>query len=72
LLLDYELIQLDLRWNTLGIIGGRHFADTLKWNTSLIELELTGNEIPEDITRNICKLLDRFFDSIAMFDIGTI
>ena len=39
----------DLRWNNSGLIGGRAFVDCLKWNTTLIELDLTGNELPEDI-----------------------
>lgn len=41
--------RVDLRWNNSGLIGGRAFVDCLKWNTTLIELDLTGNELPEDI-----------------------
>jgi chromosome segregation ATPase len=46
-----------LRWNHAGLIGGRAFADLLKWNKTLVSLELAGNEVPDDIMRAICASL---------------
>ncbi|KAI8855026.1 hypothetical protein BC829DRAFT_107797 [Chytridium lagenaria] len=49
----------DLRWNNVGIIGGRAFVEALKWNMVITEIELTGNEIPDDVLRSIGIALDR-------------
>jgi hypothetical protein len=38
----------DLRWNNLGILGGRDISDAMKWNYSLVDLELGGNDINEE------------------------
>lgn len=43
-----SLEKLDLRWNHLGLIGGRAFEDLFKWNHVITNLELAGNEVPED------------------------
>ncbi|KAJ8326783.1 hypothetical protein QVD99_005432 [Batrachochytrium dendrobatidis] len=54
-----RLRRLDYRWNNAGLIGGRAFLDLLKWNTTLTDLNLTGNEIPEDTHRGIVSALER-------------
>lgn len=41
------------------MIGGRSFVDLLKWNKVLQDLDLTGNEIPEDVHRSITTSLER-------------
>lgn len=48
-----SLKRLDLRWNNAGIIGGRAMVDMLKWNMIITDVELTGNEIPEDVGKAI-------------------
>jgi chromosome segregation ATPase len=53
------VINLDLRWNHAGLVGGRALLDLLKWNRSIIELELAGNEVPEDILKAIAAAIDR-------------
>lgn len=50
------MFYLDLRWNNIGVIGGRAFLDILKWNKTLMYLDLTGNELPEDVHRAIGSL----------------
>nr|KAJ3422966.1 Leucine-rich repeat-containing protein 45 [Polyrhizophydium stewartii] len=54
-----RLRKLDFRWNNAGLIGGRAFLDLLKWNVVLMDLDMTGNEIPEDIHRGIASALER-------------
>lgn len=43
----------------MGVIGGRAFVDMLKWNTAITELELAGNEIPDDVYRAIDAAITR-------------
>lgn len=53
-------------------MGGRAFVDLLQWNRTIIDLELTGNEIPEgmesliflsiETLRGISSGIDRNFD----------
>jgi chromosome segregation ATPase len=52
-------ITLDLRWNSAGLIGGRAFVDILKWNTTLIEIDLAGNELPDEIAVALGTALER-------------
>ena len=40
----------DLRWNNLGVLGGRKLLGALRNNSSLVKLRLEGNGIPSDIT----------------------
>lgn len=47
----------DLRWNNIGLLGGRAFLEMLKSNKFLSRLELAGNNVPSDITKSIGKLL---------------
>ena len=53
------LIYLDLRWNHAGLVGGRALVDLLKWNRTLTDLEVAGNEIPDDLLRGIGSGLER-------------
>ena len=48
-----------MRWNNAGLLGGRAFVDVLKWNVLLMDLDLTGNEIPEDTMRAISVGVER-------------
>jgi len=36
---------LDLRWNNIGLLGGRELLEALKYNKRLVGLELTGKQI---------------------------
>ncbi|KAJ3367784.1 Leucine-rich repeat-containing protein 45 [Kappamyces sp. JEL0680] len=54
-----SLRKLDMRWNSCGLLGGRAFADLLQCNRTMVDLELAGNEVPEDILQNICASLER-------------
>ncbi|KAJ3109086.1 Leucine-rich repeat-containing protein 45 [Phlyctochytrium planicorne] len=53
------LKTLDIRWNNAGIIGGRAFVEALKWNMVVTEIELVGNDIPDDVMRSISIALER-------------
>ena len=46
----------DLRWNNVGLIGGRHLIHALESNKSLVRLELAGNNTPNDILKAIGTL----------------
>ena len=48
---------LDLRWNRLGVLGGRKLLSALKGNSSLVLLRVEGNSISSDITEAISKLV---------------
>ena len=47
---------LDLRWNNVGLIGGRQLISALDTNKTVVKLELAGNNTPEDILRSIGSL----------------
>lgn len=41
----------DLRWNNVGLLGGRALVNCLPSNRTLWRLELAGNSIPSDVLR---------------------
>lgn len=43
----------DLRWNHIGLLGGRALANCLPSNRTLWRLELAGNSIPSDVLRAV-------------------
>ncbi|XP_054939561.1 leucine-rich repeat-containing protein 45 isoform X1 [Physeter macrocephalus] len=43
----------DLRWNHIGLLGGRALVNCLPSNRTLWKLELAGNSIPGDILRAV-------------------
>ena len=45
----------DLRWNNIGLVGGRGLVAALKKNHTLTQLLIAGNNIPEDIADSISK-----------------
>ena len=45
----------DLRWNNIGLVGGKGILASLKKNHTLMQLQLAGNNIPEDIVDAISK-----------------
>lgn len=47
------VIFLDLRWNSVGLLGGRAILEMLKTNKTICRLELAGNNIPGDILKSI-------------------
>ena len=47
----------DLRWNNIGIVGGRSIVNMLQYNKTLTELELAGNNITHDIVRAVGKIV---------------
>ena len=47
------LVCADLRWNNVGLIGGRGLLSALEINRTLIKLELAGNGTPNDIQKSI-------------------
>lgn len=58
-----SLMRLDLRWNAIGSIGGQAFADILENdNKCLVELELSGNNIPTHLVSEIAFAIQRNHD----------
>lgn len=49
------ILVLDLRWNSVGLLGGRAILEMLKTNKTICRLELAGNNIPGDILKSIGK-----------------
>uniref|UniRef100_A0A672P2K3 Leucine rich repeat containing 45 n=1 Tax=Sinocyclocheilus grahami TaxID=75366 RepID=A0A672P2K3_SINGR len=43
----------DLRWNNIGLLGGRSVLEAMQQNRALIKLEMAGNNIPSDTLRAI-------------------
>lgn len=43
----------DLRWNNIGLLGGRSLLDALHQNHTLLQLEMAGNNIPSDTLKAI-------------------
>lgn len=43
----------DLRWNSVGLLGGRALVNCLPRNRTLWRLELAGNNVPGDILRAV-------------------
>lgn len=49
------IFVLDLRWNSVGLLGGRAILEMLKTNKTICRLELAGNNFPGDILKSIGK-----------------
>ncbi len=47
------MILIDLRWNNVGLIGGRALLSLCESNSTLNDLQLVGNNIPDDIMQSI-------------------
>lgn len=59
MLINYYFNNKDLRWNSLGLVGGRAFAEMLVNNKSIVNIEISGNDISDDIMRTISKIHGR-------------
>lgn len=46
----------DLRWNNIGLLGGRSLLEALQKNKRVVHLEMAGNNIPSDTLRGLGKL----------------
>ncbi|XP_039715741.1 leucine-rich repeat-containing protein 45 isoform X4 [Pteropus medius] len=57
--------QPDLRWNNIGLLGGRALANCLPSNRTLWRLELAGNSVPSDILRAVEQAMDHNQDREA-------
>ncbi|KAJ3184979.1 hypothetical protein HDU87_002545 [Geranomyces variabilis] len=56
---NLTLRKLDLRWNNIGLTGCRALVDLLKWNSTLEEIQLAGNEVPDELAKAIAIALER-------------
>lgn len=45
----------DLRWNNIGLLGGRSLLKALQKNMDIVMLEMAGNNIPSDTLRALSK-----------------
>ena len=50
------MCETDLRWNNIGLLGGRSLLDALQQNRTVLQLEMAGNNIPSDILRAIGQI----------------
>ena len=48
-------VFLDLRWNNVGLLGGRSLLSAMESNKTVVKLELAGNNTPNDILKAIGK-----------------
>lgn len=49
------LVPTDLRWNNIGLLGGRSLLEALQKNKSIVKLEMAGNNIPSDTLKALGK-----------------
>lgn len=47
------LINSDLRWNNIGLIGARLILKALTRNKSILKLDISGNDIPLEIQKSV-------------------
>lgn len=72
------LTCLDLRWNNIGLLGGRSVLEAMQQNRTLTKLEMAGNNIPSDTLRAIGEtdrqqqLLNAFNTSLSFINQGYI
>jgi chromosome segregation ATPase len=48
-----------LRWNNGGWLGGKALAEAMRWNTTILSINIVGNDIPESIGKTIRLGLER-------------
>lgn len=63
-------LSLDLRWNNIGMIGGRALLASCQSNSTLNELQLVGNDIPDDILQTIGESIRRHPRSLQAIDVS--
>lgn len=59
----------DLRWNNIGLLGGRSLLEALQKNQSIVQLEMAGNNIPSDTLRalgSVCVCVSQNFTSVNL------
>uniref|UniRef100_A0A663M7E9 Leucine rich repeat containing 45 n=1 Tax=Athene cunicularia TaxID=194338 RepID=A0A663M7E9_ATHCN len=56
----------DLRWNNVGLLGGRALLNCLHSNKTLKRLELAGNNVPSDILKAVEQAVDHNQDRQAI------
>jgi Ran GTPase-activating protein (RanGAP) involved in mRNA processing and transport len=56
--------------NTMGIVGARHVADSLRYNDFLTALDLSNNELGDDavMTLTNCLLTNFTLQSLTLFN----
>ena len=57
--MNKNLKSIDLRWNELGNKGGKFLLEAIKDNESIVNLEINGNNISDNIRDEIFKILGR-------------
>lgn len=58
---------LDLRWNNIGLLGGRALLNCLHSNRALRQLELAGNNVPSDILKAVGEQLCQPFTCLEFY-----
>jgi len=51
--MHFVLFVSDLRFNGLGLLGGRAILSALEYNKTIVKLMVAGNTIPGDILKAI-------------------
>jgi len=44
-----------LRWNNIGLVGGKALIEAFKLNRTLDKIELNGNDMPDELKKSIGK-----------------
>ncbi|XP_074245170.1 leucine-rich repeat-containing protein 45 isoform X3 [Saimiri boliviensis] len=57
----------DLRWNNIGLLGGRALMNCLPSNRTLWRLDLAGNNIPGDVLRAVEQAMAHNQDRLTTF-----
>lgn len=63
------LHYVDLRWNNIGVIGGRALLSSLARNHTLLTLAVDGSNVPSDMVQAIgtCNDISCYFSSVLPF-----
>jgi hypothetical protein len=54
-----SLLSLDLKWNEIGAKGAEMIIEGLEKNTSIKNLDLSCNKIPEEMIAEVNRILNR-------------
>ncbi|XP_033037523.1 leucine-rich repeat-containing protein 45 isoform X3 [Trachypithecus francoisi] len=57
----------DLRWNNIGLLGGRALMNCLPSNRTLWRLDLAGNNVPGDVLRAVEQAMGHSQDRLTTF-----
>lgn len=65
---NISILFKDLRWNNVGLVGGRAFLTLCQTNKTLSDVNLIGNNVPDEIMQSIGESTWDFFVMNFLFE----